>query len=149
MLFITEIDVEFIALGLSLLFVSILIFSYIFSHRLQHQRGSQIILVLTVALGVLFPTSSLMFTSYQLTDEGLYVRSGIFQWTIPYADIQGITPRNSLLPAPALSYNRLEIRYKNASIQLSPNNRERFIQILNEHRARAQDEAISNLEDDL
>jgi len=77
-----------------------------------------------------------MNTYYELTEESLFIRSGWYKQTIPYTAMIGIKRDvKSLLQAPAISFIRLEIRYKLQSgavdiAHISPVNEEEFIRLL-------------------
>ncbi|QHS57590.1 PH domain-containing protein [Mucilaginibacter sp. 14171R-50] len=69
-------------------------------------------------------------TNYTITGTGnLKVRCGFFvNLTIPVADIKKITPCKTILSAPALSFDRLEVFYnKYDSVVISPVNADDFI----------------------
>jgi hypothetical protein len=81
------------------------------------------------AVGALIiPGAILWRTDYRLAHDALLVRSGIFRWRVPYRDITGIERRRSLLSAPALSVQRLRIRYKGAPLplEISPQDMDGF-----------------------
>lgn len=52
--------------------------------------------------------------------------------SISLKDITYITPTNSLLSAPALSLDRIEIRYKGGSIVISPKHKAGFYHAIQE-----------------
>ncbi len=65
---------------------------------------------------------------YQLGPEALSIRSGVLRWHIPYAQMRSIRPTRSLLSAPALSRDRLEILFGPAGRALiSPRDRPAFL----------------------
>ena len=68
---------------------------------------------------------------YTLTSDELMMRSGLLRWHIPLSAIMAAKTRRSLRPAPALSYHRLRIDYREGnrsrSIDLSPRDRNRFL----------------------
>ena len=66
-------------------------------------------------------------TSYTVTDDSLLVRCGPLRQTIPLASITSIQPSRSVLSAPALSLDRLEISYGGGRVLVSPRDTERFI----------------------
>jgi len=67
-------------------------------------------------------------TLYQVTDRELIVRSGPFRWTIPISDVESVRPSRSPLSSPALSLDRLEIRYAgDRRLMISPKDREGFL----------------------
>lgn len=66
--------------------------------------------------------------SYRLLPEALEVRSGVLHWRIPYAQMRSIRPARSVLAAPALSFDRLDLRYgANGQALISPNDRQSFL----------------------
>ena len=75
-------------------------------------------------------------THYTLSREELDIRSGPFRWQVPISRIKDVKPSRSLLSAPALSTDRLEIVYgSHESVQISPRDRERFLEELASRRA--------------
>lgn len=71
-------------------------------------------------------------TSYTLTDLAIRVRSGPFHWTVPYDAITGVTPTRNPLSSPALSLDRIRIRYRGSGFGLiiSPEPRAEFLRDL-------------------
>ena len=73
-------------------------------------------------------------TRYTLDDQSLTVRSGLFHWNIPLTSIQSIEPSRDMASAPALSLDRLRIRYlqdgQPNSILISPTDQTLFMQRL-------------------
>lgn len=73
-------------------------------------------------------------TEYLLSETEILVRSGPFRWRIPMADIHEIRPTKNPLSSPALSLDRLEIRYGKGNILLiSPQDKSRFLRSLAVH----------------
>ena len=67
-------------------------------------------------------------TVYEIRDTDLLVRSGPFRWKINLEDIRSIQPSHSLISSPALSLDRLEIRYGSGQVILiSPKDHAAFI----------------------
>ena len=74
--------------------------------------------------------------NYRISDDGvLSIKNGIFSYqNIPISSIHTIEKSNSILSAPASSFNRLEIKYnKYDSILVSPKNAKEFITDLQHH----------------
>ena len=71
-------------------------------------------------------------TRYELGASELVIRSGPFRWTIPLASIREVAPTNNPLSSPALSLDRLLIRYPGRSlgIMISPEDKEGFLREL-------------------
>lgn len=77
------------------------------------------------------PLWILLSTWYEVGDRWLLVRSGPFRWRISRSDISAIRPSRSVLSSPALSLDRLEIKYGNGRrILVSPADRQAFIEAL-------------------
>ena len=65
--------------------------------------------------------------------SGLRVVSGPYRKTVPYTVITGVKPSRSLLSAPALSLDRLEVTTtKMLPVIISPLEKEKFIKKLEE-----------------
>ena len=69
---------------------------------------------------------------YSLSDDELFVKNGFSTQSIPLNDITHIIPTNSMLSAPALSLDRIEIKYKGGSIVISPKDKEGFYRAIQE-----------------
>ena len=69
---------------------------------------------------------------YSLSDDELFVKNGFSTQSIPLKDIIYIIPTNSMLSAPALSLDRIEIRYEGGSIVISPKDKEGFYHAIQE-----------------
>ena len=70
-------------------------------------------------------------TSYRVDENELVIRAGPFSWRIERASISNIARSRSVLSAPALSLDRLEITYGNGqSILVSPQDKDGFIKAL-------------------
>jgi hypothetical protein len=69
-------------------------------------------------------------TRYVITHRSLLVRCAFVRMDIPIESIQGVRRTSSILSAPALSLDRIEVRHRRGSVVLSPRERDRFIQAL-------------------
>jgi hypothetical protein len=79
----------------------------------------------------LFFFESVLRSTYYLIDAGtLVIRSSMFTWRVPIAEIRSITPTRSALSSPALSLDRLRIEYGRKAIMVSPEDPKRFIEAL-------------------
>ncbi len=67
---------------------------------------------------------------YELADHALVIRFGRVRSEVPYADIEEVTPTRSLLAAPALSRDRLQIRARGRDAMISPDDKAGFLQNL-------------------
>ena len=69
---------------------------------------------------------------YTLTADTLLVKNGFSTQSISLKDITNITPTSSTLSAPALSLDRIEIRYEGGSIVISPKDKDGFYHTIQE-----------------
>jgi hypothetical protein len=80
-------------------------------------------------------------TQYTLDKQSLMVRSGLFRWNIPVSAIKSVTPSRDMASAPALSLDRLLIRYSQdgqaKSILISPLDQTLFMQRLDTLRSQS------------
>jgi len=89
------------------------------------------IMAVTTALLVLLGVWTYRTTAYVLDDDAMYVRCAGLNWHIAYRDIKSVRATHNPLSAPALSVDRLEIRYgKYAWVLISPKDRAAFIAAL-------------------
>lgn len=90
---------------------------------------------LVIALAVVGIFTWLYFTTrYTITDDFLMVNSGPFSWIIPIADISSVEPTRNPLSSPALSLDRLLIRYgQRAELMISPKDKSGFMTELKKH----------------
>lgn len=80
------------------------------------------VLVLVLILGML------RSTRYEVTDREVIVRSTPFRWRIEIESIESIRPSRSPASSPAMSLDRLEIRYGGGrTLLVSPEDREGFL----------------------
>ena len=88
-------------------------------------------------IGVVFPLWLMRATFYLLDDRRLTIRCGPFRWSIPLAKIKSVKRSRSLLSSPALSLDRVQIRYgRFGSVLISPEHRDRFLAELENRRTR-------------
>ena len=89
------------------------------------------IIAASALFGLGFPVWLAFSTIYSVTRTHLIVRSGPFRWTIERASIQDIQPTRSVISSPALSLDRLEIRYGSGqSLLVSPADKQGFLDAL-------------------
>ena len=70
-------------------------------------------------------------TDYRVADGVLRIRSGPFRWRVPVAQITAVERTRSPLSSPALSLNRLRIRYGAGQVvMVSPRDGEAFLRAL-------------------
>lgn len=89
-------------------------------------------LAIAVVVVVLALFAFLYFTtSYTITAEALLVKSGPFSWMIPLREIYSIEPTRRATSSPALSLDRLLIRYGGESeLIVSPSDKAGFMAAL-------------------
>jgi len=83
-----------------------------------------------IVFELVFFESILRSTYYRIDGGTLVIRSSVFSWRVPVADIRSITPTRSALSSPALSLDRLRIDYGRKAIMVSPEDPKRFIEAL-------------------
>jgi hypothetical protein len=70
-------------------------------------------------------------TRYEVSSREVIARSGLFRWRIAIESIESIHPSRSLASSPALSLDRLDIRYDGGrALLVSPKDREGFLQAI-------------------
>lgn len=98
------------------------------------QRESPVVVasVILISLLVLALFASVSFgTSYTVDRRVLIVRSGPFRWKVPLDEIASVETTRSPLSSPALSLDRIRIRYaKNRRILVSPADRKGFLKAI-------------------
>lgn len=87
---------------------------------------------LWLTLAVLAPTLALILwlfrsTAYNVDASQLLVTTGPFRWVVALAEIEGVSDTRSPRSAPALSLDRLEIRYSGGQrLLVSPKDKAGF-----------------------
>ena len=129
--FTSKIDLwlAFLILGSSLLLILVPVWEWIYSD--SSIRRILFISLLTIPGAILL---LLIFFNikYSLSEDELFVKNGFSTQSIPLKDITHIIPTNSMLSAPALSLDRIEIKYKGGSIVISPKDKEGFYRAIQE-----------------
>ncbi|MBV7540353.1 PH domain-containing protein [Acidovorax sp. sic0104] len=91
------------------------------------------LIAVVFALTLLLPLWLLLDTNYTVTADELLVRSGPFRWRIALGQVHEVLPARSWRSSPALSLDRLRIRYgQGRSILVSPREKQRFVDTLRE-----------------
>lgn len=92
---------------------------------------SLIVAIIVVVLGIVLIAWVGLATYYEIDRKELKVVSGPMRWHVPLSDITAVEETRSLLSAPALSLDRLRIRYgHNRTIVVSPRDKAKFIRRL-------------------
>jgi len=130
-IFTSKIDfwLAFLILGSSLLLVLVPVWEWMYNN-------SSIKRIIFISLFTI-PTALLLLVlffniKYTLTADTLLVKNGFSTQSISLEDITHITPTSSTLSAPALSLDRIEIRYEGGSIVISPKDKDRFYRAIQE-----------------
>ncbi len=80
----------------------------------------------SVLLVVLLMGSILRITYYEVTDDHLRIVTGPFRWKISRDSISAVEPSRSLKSSPALSLDRLCLRYDGRRVLVSPADKRGF-----------------------
>ena len=129
--FTSKIDfwLAFLILGSSLLLILVPVWEWVYN-------DSSIRRILFISLftmpGAILLLLIFFNVKYSLSDDELFVKNGFSTQRIPLKDIIYIIPTNSMLSAPALSLERIEIRYEGGSIVISPKNKDGFYRAIQE-----------------
>ena len=130
-IFTSKIDfwLAFLILGSSLLLVLVPVWEWMYNN-------SSVRRIIFISLFTI-PTALLLLVlffniKYTLTADTLLVKNGFSTQSISLEDITHITPTSSTLSAPALSLDRIEIRYEGGSIVISPKDKDRFYHAIQE-----------------
>ncbi|MGH7887696.1 MAG: PH domain-containing protein [Candidatus Binatia bacterium] len=93
------------------------------------------LLALVIVVAVLGIFAWLYFsTRYTITGDFLLVKAGPFSWVIPIEDIVSVEPTRNPSSSPALSLDRLVIRYgRSAALMISPKDKDGFMKELKKH----------------
>lgn len=94
-------------------------------------RNGQWAAALPLAAPLAFIASLLLRTRYTITASELIIVCGPLTWRVPLPQITHVTPTHNPLSSPALSLDRLEIRYgKYDSVLVSPADQAGFLAAL-------------------
>jgi hypothetical protein len=102
------------------------------SALLAHPPFEAILLIVGIQVLVLgFISWTFRSTRYEVTDREVIARSGPFRWRIEIDSIESIQPSRNPLSSPAMSLDRLEIRYANGRrLLISPEDRIGFLEAI-------------------
>ena len=129
--FTSKIDfwLAFLMLGSSLLLILVPVWEWMYNN-------SSIKRILFISLftmpGAILLLLIFFNVKYSLSDDELFVKNGFSTQGIPLKDIIYIIPTNSMLSAPTLSLDRIEIRYEGGSIVISPKDKDGFYRAIQE-----------------
>lgn len=99
------------------------------SALLAHPPFEAVLLIVGLEALVLgFISWTFRSTRYLVGDREVIVRSGPFRWRIEIATIESVRPSRNPLSSPALSLDRLEVRYgRGRALLISPEDRTGFL----------------------
>lgn len=114
--------------------VPIVLLDYILDGLNTPDKPAELLAVLIV-VAVLGIIAWLYFsTRYTITGDFLLVKAGPFSWVIPVEDIVSVEPTRNPSSSPALSLDRLLIRYgHSAELMISPKDKAGFMKELKKH----------------
>lgn len=101
-----------------------------FSLYFEPGSPATILALLLVLLVFALVASTFLYTYYEVDRDTLTVRSGPFRWRVPLDAIDSVKPTRSPLSSPALSLDRLDIRYGKRRIMVSPADRRGFLKAI-------------------
>lgn len=94
---------------------------------LQSQGMQLLVIIPVMLLAAVLPIWLLMTTRYVVNNQMLRIHSGPFRWTIRLDEIESIKATRNPLSSPALSLDRVMIRYRNGRrIMVSPEDKQKF-----------------------
>ena len=88
---------------------------------------AELLAVAICALVMIFCAWLYFSTHYTVTAEALLVKSGPFSWVVPLREVSSIEPTRNPLSSPALSLDRLRVRYGEREIMVSPADKAGFM----------------------
>ncbi len=89
------------------------------------------IALVLVVVGAGLPLWLIATTHYAVGDETLTVRSGPFKWQVALSDIESVYATNNPISSPALSLDRIAIRYQSGKeLLISPKDKQAFVEAL-------------------
>jgi hypothetical protein len=77
-----------------------------------------------------FQLQVLYATGYRFEGDALRIRASFFRWRVPLAAIDSVEPTNNPLSSPAVSLDRMLIRYGPKRIMISPLDKSGFLRSL-------------------
>ena len=98
---------------------------------LEGELLDNLVALFMIATGVVLPLWLQLSTRYTVSDAQLDIRCGPFRWQIQRDSISSIKPSNNPLSSPALSLDRLRIRYEGGRcVLVSPKDKTGFVRAL-------------------
>lgn len=99
---------------------------------IMQSRGMELFIAFPLLLlAVVLPVWLLMSTRYVVDHELLQIYCGPFRWKIRLDEIESLRATRNPLSSPALSLDRVMIRYRNGRrVMVSPQDKEKFADAL-------------------
>jgi uncharacterized membrane protein YdbT with pleckstrin-like domain len=118
------------------LLIAVMIFEVVVLGIAATQTGDPVAAVSIVAAALLIVAligSLLMRTHYTVAGNTLRIASGPFSWKVPLDQIESVEATRNPLSSPALSLDRLQIRYGNGRrVMVSPADRAGFLRAIDQ-----------------
>ena len=104
----------------------------LFSVAAQEIAGTEKTIIVSLLLvGILLMLSVLLRTHYTVSEDKVTIVSGPFSWSFLVSEIDDVSDSRSLLSSPALSLDRMRIRYRgNRHILVSPEDKAGFLRAI-------------------
>lgn len=119
--------------GIALILVLMPIATLLTSVKVFVERGGEEGLISLAAFGIIVASYIFLVFPlyYEFERDGLLIRFGLIRYRIPYKDIEHVRSVRSVMGAPALSLERLEIHHGKAlPTMISPRDRQEFLKAL-------------------
>jgi len=116
-----------------LLLIGLSIYTVIEILSKQTNLIDYLISIFMALLGVFLPIGLIISTKYVVDGNLLIIKAGFFKWEVNILEITEVRKTKNPLSSPALSLDRIEIKYKNnKKIMISPNNLDEFLKAINQ-----------------
>lgn len=113
----------YLVIGAVLLTLLVTVIPQLWSGQVSHIFA---IVIIGFSLGL--PLWLLFSTYYQVSEDFVLVKSGPFSWRVRISEIQSAKRSRNILSSPALSLNRIELRYGQGKIIfVSPKDQQGFL----------------------
>jgi hypothetical protein len=108
--------------------IPVLVIEFMLEGTGVDDRDADLIAIGTVVVVLAFFVWLCFTTRYTITSQALLIKSGPFSWVVPLQEIAGIEPTRNPASSPALSLDRLLIRYRgDGKIMVSPADKAGFM----------------------
>jgi hypothetical protein len=107
--------------------IPVLVIEFMLAGTGIDDRDADLIAIGTVVVVLVFFVWLYLTTRYTITSQALLIKSGPFSWVVPLQEIASIEPTRNPASSPALSLDRLLIRYRgDGEIMVSPADKDGF-----------------------